>query len=80
MKTYLVTGCAGFIGSNLVDYLLKQNNRIIGLDNLSTGKKFFLKKALKNKNFKFYKIDLLKNNINGYFNTCYNLFNAKSVH
>ena len=63
MKTYLVTGCAGFIGSNLVDYLLKQNNRIIGLDNLSTGKKFF-KKALKNKNFKFYKIDLLKNNIN----------------
>ena len=44
MKTYLVTGCAGFIGSNLVDYLLKQNNRIIGLDNLSTGKKFFLKK------------------------------------
>ena len=67
MKTYLVTGCAGFIGSNLVDYLLKRNCKIIGLDNLSTGKKFFLKKALKNKNFKFYKIDLLKNNINGYF-------------
>ncbi len=67
MKTYLVTGCAGFIGSNLVDYLLKQNNRIIGLDNLSTGKKFFLKDALKNKNFKFYKIDLLKNHIDKYF-------------
>ena len=67
MKTYLVTGCAGFIGSNLVDYLLKRNCKIIGLDNLSTGKKFFLKDALKNKNFKFYKIDLLKNNIDKYF-------------
>ncbi len=67
MKTYLVTGCTGFIASNLVDYLLKRNCKIIGLDNLSTGKKFFLKEALKNKNFKFYKIDLLKNNIDKYF-------------
>ena len=45
MKTYLVTGCAGFIGSNFVDYLLKRNCKIIGLDNLSTGKNF--KDALK---------------------------------
>lgn len=67
MKTYLVTGCAGFIGSNLVDFLLKKKCKVIGLDNLSTGKKFFLKKALKNKNFKFHKVDLLKNNIDKYF-------------
>ena len=39
MKTYLVTGCAGFIGSNLVDLLLKKNFTIVGIDNLSTGKK-----------------------------------------
>ena len=59
-KTLLITGCAGFIGSHLVDFLLKKKYKIIGLDNLSTGKKFFLKKALRNKNFKFIKIDLLK--------------------
>ncbi len=66
-KTFLVTGCAGFIGSNLVDYLLEKNYKIIGLDNLSTGNKFFLKNALKHKNFKFHKIDLLRNNIEKYF-------------
>ncbi len=66
-KTLLITGCAGFIGSHLVDFLLKKKYKIIGLDNLSTGKKFFLKKALRNKNFKFIKIDLLKKNIDRYF-------------
>ena len=48
-KTLLVTGCAGFIGSHLVDFLLKNNYNIIGLDNLSTGNKFFLNFALKKK-------------------------------
>ncbi len=38
-KTWLVTGCAGFIGSNLVETLLKLNQRVIGLDNFSTGHK-----------------------------------------
>ena len=51
MKTYLVTGCAGFIGSNLVDFLLKKKCKVIGLDNLSTGKKFFLKKSFKKQEF-----------------------------
>lgn len=37
MKNILVTGGAGFIGSNLVKELLKSNNRISVLDNLSTG-------------------------------------------
>lgn len=36
-KTWLVTGAAGFIGSNLVEFLLKQNQRVIGVDNFSTG-------------------------------------------
>jgi UDP-N-acetylglucosamine 4-epimerase len=36
-KYWLVTGAAGFIGSNLVEFLLKNNQRIIGLDNFSTG-------------------------------------------
>ena len=66
-KNVLITGCAGFIGSHLVDFLLKKNFRVLGLDNLSTGKRLFLKKSIRNKNFKFYKIDLLKSNINNYF-------------
>ena len=36
-KTWLVTGVAGFIGSNLLETLLKLNQKVIGLDNLSTG-------------------------------------------
>ena len=36
-NTWLVTGCAGFIGSNLIEALLKENQRVIGLDNFSTG-------------------------------------------
>lgn len=35
--TWLITGVAGFIGSNLLETLLKLNQRVIGLDNFSTG-------------------------------------------
>ena len=56
----LVTGCAGFIGSNLVDDLLSQDLNVVGIDNLSTGKKEFLKNAEKNPRFEFFKIDLFK--------------------
>lgn len=38
-KTWLVTGAAGFIGSNLVETLLKNGQKVIGLDNFITGKK-----------------------------------------
>jgi UDP-N-acetylglucosamine 4-epimerase len=38
-KTWLVTGVAGFIGSNLLETLLKLDQRVVGLDNFSTGKK-----------------------------------------
>jgi len=36
-KAWLVTGCAGFIGSNLIETLLFLNQNVIGLDNFSTG-------------------------------------------
>lgn len=36
-RTWLVTGCAGFIGSNLTEYLLRHEQTVVGLDNLSTG-------------------------------------------
>lgn len=35
--TWLVTGVAGFIGSNLLEALLKLNQKVIGLDNFATG-------------------------------------------
>jgi len=47
----LVTGGAGFIGSNLVDCLLEQNNKVICLDNFSTGKRENLELTLQNPNF-----------------------------
>jgi len=36
-KCWLVTGCAGFIGSNLLEVLLRHNQRVVGLDNFATG-------------------------------------------
>lgn len=36
-RTWLVTGCAGFIGSNLLETLLKLEQRVVGLDNFATG-------------------------------------------
>lgn len=36
-KTWLITGVAGFIGSNLLETLLKHNQRVVGIDNFLTG-------------------------------------------
>jgi len=36
-KSWLVTGCAGFIGSNLLEQLLKLDQKVTGLDNFATG-------------------------------------------
>lgn len=38
-KTWLITGCAGFIGSNLLEALLKLDQKVVGLDNFATGHK-----------------------------------------
>ncbi len=57
-KRVVVTGAAGFIGSNLVDYLLNQDIEVLGIDNLSTGRIEFLKGALGNSKFTLQKEDL----------------------
>ena len=36
-KTWLITGCAGFIGSNVLEFLLKHEQKVVGLDNFATG-------------------------------------------
>ena len=55
----LVTGCAGFIGSNLVDRLLTEGHRVVGIDNFSSGQRRFLEQALANPNFRLVEADLL---------------------
>ncbi len=69
----IVTGCAGFIGSHLTEYLVKCGYEVLGLDNLITGKKKFMSNFINKKNFDFKKVDLYKSNINKYF------ANAKTV-
>ena len=54
-----VTGCAGFIGSNLVDRLLKDGHDVIGFDNFSTGQREFLEEALGSSRFRLVEGDLL---------------------
>lgn len=54
-----VTGCAGFIGSNLLDRLLLNGHKVIGIDNFSTGQKRFLDKAIKSQNFTLCSVDVL---------------------
>lgn len=56
---FLVTGAAGFIGSNLVDRLLRDGHRVVGVDNFSTGRREFLNEALEHPNFKLFERDLL---------------------
>jgi UDP-glucose 4-epimerase len=58
MKAF-VTGASGFIGSNVVDYLLKEGNYVVGYDNLSTGQENFLKLAYQSPSFRFVKGDIL---------------------
>lgn len=58
MKCF-ITGGAGFIGSHIVDRLIKKNYQVTVYDNLSLGKKNFLNNNFKKKNFKFIKGDIL---------------------
>lgn len=54
----LVTGGAGFIGSNLVESLLQSGNYVVCLDNFSTGKKKNISEFLHNTGFKLFEGDI----------------------
>jgi len=60
MKTILITGGAGFIGSHLCKRLLEQDNKVICLDNFFTGSRKNIQPFLSNKNFKFIKHDIIE--------------------
>lgn len=57
-KTLLITGGAGFIGSNLIERFISQDNRIICLDNLITGKEKNIQPFFDHPDFTFIKGDI----------------------
>ncbi|CDE08304.1 nAD-dependent epimerase/dehydratase [Bacillus sp. CAG:988] len=63
MKTYLITGGAGFIGSTLTGKLLNKGNRVIAIDNFNSyydpiQKEENVREFLENENYQLYRIDI----------------------
>lgn len=58
MKTVLVAGGAGFLGSNLCDVLLLQNFEVICVDNLTTGSAKNISHLINHQNFVFIEKDI----------------------
>ena len=59
MAKFIVTGGLGFIGSNLVEYLINLGHFVINIDKVSYSSNFYNVKNLKNnKNYKFFKVDI----------------------
>jgi len=57
---YLVTGAAGFLGTNLSLGLLSEGHEVVGMDNMSTGTQYNLAMLKKNKGFSFVRHDVVK--------------------
>ena len=75
MKKIVVTGGSGFIGSNLVNFLLKKNYFVINIDKLTYSSNKYNQSLLPKKKYKFFKFDInnknkLKNVINKYKPVC----------
>lgn len=60
MKKIIITGGAGFIGSHVVEFAIENNNQVIVIDNLVSGK---LSNLPDDKRVVFYQADILKDNI-----------------
>lgn len=78
MTEILITGIAGFIGSNLAEKLLSLNYKVIGIDNYDPFydrkvKERNISEIYRNKQFYFYEYDILNNN------NLQNVFNSHSI-
>lgn len=58
-KKVLVTGVAGFLGSNLLTKLLQEGHTVVGIDNLSRGRMFNMKDHIEDPNFTFLEKDIM---------------------
>ncbi|KTC70208.1 NAD-dependent epimerase/dehydratase [Legionella birminghamensis] len=75
----LITGGAGFIGSNLVELLLGLNQEVIVIDDLSTGTLRNIEPFLANKNFKFYQSNLLEIPLDPIVQKCEIIFHLAAI-
>ncbi|HOK27570.1 MAG TPA: GDP-mannose 4,6-dehydratase, partial [Methanomassiliicoccaceae archaeon] len=58
----IITGAAGFIGSNLTEHLLQEGHEVVGIDNLDdyySGKTMFLERSIEDSNFTMVRGDIL---------------------
>ena len=70
MKKIIVTGGLGFIGSNLIELLLKKDFFVINIDKTTYSSNFYnTKEFAKNKNYKFIKMDINNKKIRNIFLT-----------
>lgn len=60
MKSILITGAAGFLGSHLCDRFVKEGYRVIGIDNLITGRMSNIDHLMKRSSFEFHHHDVSK--------------------
>ena len=58
MKKFIVTGGNGFIGSNLINFLVKKNYFVINIDKGKYTKKSYLLDGINKKSYRFYKLDI----------------------
>ena len=76
---YLVTGGAGFIGSHLVDELLKQDNQVIVIDDFSSGKKENLVQHENNKNLSVHNKNICDKDIEPLFKDVNVVFHLAAI-
>lgn len=79
MKKVLITGAAGFVGTNLTNELLDQGNFVIGVDNFFSGKEENVEQYLEEKNYSFLEHDVrVPLEIKGSLDEIYNLASPAS--
>ncbi len=60
MKKFLITGVAGFLGSNLLKRMLQEGHHVVGIDNLSMGRLENIQESTDHENFTFLERDIVK--------------------